>query len=494
MVRKLTGSVPIAILTLTLSVFLDCGRCLALPPGSPPATPTAQAWEFTDLHGMRHKVDWLAKGQRGVLVFFFDLHSPDSLLGLNYFDALFRRAADFGLSVIGVEATGRPGAEVSSLLQNYAAVYKTPSFPVVADPDFAAAKLFDSHRAPTTLFVGDRGRIVARRAVFDFGTAVEMTRLAEQLLQRNEGFFSPALRELGLSAHRERLINARAEARDEEDQGGKKALVWGDQLPDFDFTDTAGRVGRWAWRGGRVIRAVLFWSGGSPNSQDDLVFFQGLHTSSGAEFLESIAVESTGLRTALVSEILTAFARKHPAPSFTVVPDPQRRLVGLFGAGDPLPQAFLVGGNGEVLYRSDGLGAGERRILKEKIDRAVGLAGLGLPHAPREVSDGIAQEVVAVEAPSIRQRLEMDESLRFNLSRGDYFFHNGQYERAVLYYQRYLELEPASLHAVVRLAQIYDLVREPAKAREYWERVLGIRPDHAEGRARVKELRQTGVR
>lgn len=492
--KKLAGSVSIAILALTLGLFLDHGRCLAAPPDLLSAIPTAQAWEFTDLHGMSHKVDWLAKGQRGVLVFFFDLQSPDSLLGLNYLDALCRRAADFGLSVIGVEATGRQGAEVSSLLQNYVAVYKTPSFPVIADPNYATAKIFGRHQAPTVLLIGDRGRIVARRAVFDFGTAVEMTRLAEQLLQRNEGFFSPALRELGLSAPRERLINARAEARDEEDQAGKKALVWGDQLPDFDFTDTAGRVGRWAWRGGGVIRAVLFWSGGSPNSADDLTFFQGLHTSGGAEFLEIIAVESTGLRAAQVSEILTDFTRKHPAPSFTVVPDPQRRLVGLFGAGDPLPQTFLVGGIGEVLYRGDGLGAGERRVLKEKIDRAVGLAGLGLPHAPREVSDGIAEEVVAIEAPSIRRRLELDESLRFNLSRGDYFFHNGQYERAVLYYQRYLELEPASLHAVVRLAQIYDLVREPVKAREYWERVLGIRPDHAEGRARVNEFRRTGVR
>lgn len=489
------GGVCRAVLALALWFFLGCGTCEAAPPDPLPAIPTEPAWEFTDLGGVRHKVDWNAQDQGGVLVFFFDIQAPDSLLGLNFFDALFNRATDFGLSVIGVEATGRQDTEVRALLKSYTAIYKTPSFPVLADPNFAAAKLFGSPQAPTALLIGARGGIIARRSGFAPRTAVEITRLVEQLLHRSEGFFSLALRELGLSEPRERQLSARAETSDaavQADQAGPQALAWGDYLPVIDFTDSAGRAGRWTWPGEAVIRVAFFWNGGSPSAAEDLAFFQGLQMRDRPQYLEVIAVESTGLGSGLVAEILKDCTLKGPALSFPVVPDPHRSLVGLFGAGDPLPQTFLVGGNGEVLYRADGLDARARRVLKEKVGRAVVLAGLGLPHAPREVSDGTAPDIDA-EAPSIIRRLELDKSLRFNLSRGDYFFHNGQYERAVLYYQRYLELEPASLHAVVRLAQVYDLILEPARAREYWERVLGIRPDHVEGRARLNELRNYPV-
>lgn len=492
--RSQGGGFRLAIPTLALCLLVAPGRCGALSPELPTRIPVTRAWEFTDIVGARHSVDWRAQDKGGVLVFFFDLQSPDSLLGLSYFDALFGRARDFGLTMVGIEATGRQAAEVRTLLQGYTAVYKAPGFPVIADPDFAAAKLFGSRRAPTALLVRDRGEIVARRASFDLGVAVVLTRKVEQLLRRSEGFFSPALREVGLSEARERQLGARAEATDGGARAERKALSWGDHLPAFDFTDTAGRSGRWAWPGGAVIRVAFFWSGASAGAAEDLAFFRGLRERSAGEYLEIIAVESTGLEADLLAEILGEFTRRQPALSFPVVPDPQKHLVTLFGAGEPLPQTFLVGVQGEVLYRADGFDASARRVLEEKIVRAVRLADLGLPQAVTEVSRGGARGAEGTEAPSIRRRLERDEALRFNLSQGDYFFSNGQHGRAVLFYQRYLELEPGSLHSLVRLAQIHDLIREPAKAREFWERVLKLRPDHAEGRARLGESRRPAVR
>lgn len=490
--KSLVGGVLLAIPTLALSVFPGGGRCAVLPQDPPPGAPSVQAWTFTDLGGVQREVDWQGRDRRGVLVFFFDLKSPDSLLGMNYLDALLNRARDFGLSVIGVEATGRQAADVRSSLQGYAAVYRTPSFPVAADPEHAAAKRFDSQGAPTVLLIGEGGAIIARRPVFDLGTAVELTRRVEQLLGRNEGFFSPALRDLGLSEAKERLLSARAEVSQRAGrEEGAPALAWGDRLPAFEFTDTAGRVGRWAWSGQQVIRVAFFWSGASAGAAGDLAFFQGVLARSGGKHLEVIAVEATGLGGGLLADILRDAVRTQPAPSFPVVPDPQARLVRLFGAGAILPQTFLVGGQGEVLYRADGLSPRTRAVLEEKIGRAM---RLGWPQPAQEARRGAAAGGDGAEAPSVSRRLARDETLRFNLSQGDYFFSNGQHQRAVLFYQRYLELEPESLHVLVRLAQIHELVREPVKAREYWEAVLRVNPDHAEGRARIRALERAGVR
>jgi tetratricopeptide (TPR) repeat protein len=177
-----------------------------------------------------------------------------------------------------------------------------------------------------------------------------------------------------------------------------------------------------------------------------------------------------------------------------VVPDPQRLLVGLFGVGPPLPRIFLLDGTGQVLYRADGFDDEVRQVFPEKIRRAARLAGLGLPQVPEEVPRRSASPAGSGEAPSIVRRLERDRDLRFNLSRGDYFFSNGHHRQALPHYERYLELEPGSLHALVRLAQCHDQLRDFPEARRSWERVGKLSPGHAEARARLEELDRAGVR
>lgn len=234
-----------------------------------------------------------------------------------------------------------------------------------------------------------------------------------------------------------------------------------------------------------MIRIAFFWSGAAADAAADLAFFEKLRGRKGGKYLEIIAVEATGIGADLVTAVLAD--RGGPSVrAIRLVADPQRHLAGLFGAGEPLPQTFLIGTRGDVLYRADGLGPGVRQGLVEKITRAGRLAGLGLPLSPDEVPRPAAAD--GSEAPSVARRLERDKELRFNLSRGDYFFSNGQYAQALVHYERYLELDPGYLHAVVRLAQGHDLLGNPARAREQWERVLAISPSHAEARARLKQL------
>jgi len=467
----------------------------AAPRETPADSAVTRAWEFTDLDGVARTIDWQAKsGAGGVLVFFFDTQSPDGLLGLNYCEALHARARDFGLTVIGVEATGRRAEEVSAALQSFASTYRMPSFPVVADPRFAAGKLFGSSGAPTLVLLGKGGEIIARHAAFNYGVAVEVTRQVERLLLRSDGFFSAALRGIGLSEARERQLGERAARREAADPGELKPLAWGDRLPPFEFLDAAGQAGRWAWPSGSVIRVAFFWGGDAAGAMENLGFLQDLREQGEGNYLEILAVESTGLDADAVAGLLKAVRGRGTAPAFPVVPDPQRLLVGLFGAGPPLPRIFLLDGTGHVLYRADGFDEGVRQVLPEKIRRAARLAGLGLPQVPDEVPRRSAAGAEGGEAPSIARRLERDKDLRFNLSRGDYFFSNGHHRQALPHYERYLELEPGSLHALVRLAQCHDQLRNLPEARRYWERVVNINPAHAEARARLAELDRAGVR
>lgn len=468
------------------ALSFDPGDVKAAPREPPAAALTAGAWEFTDLGGVPRKIELRARTTGGALVFFFDLRSPDSLLGLSFCDALAARAGDFGLAVVGVETTGLLPADLRTALQGFAAIYRQPSFPVFADAWGAAAGIFGSQRAPTALLIGARGKVLARWTVFDQGTAVGLTRLVEQLLGRSEGFFSTALRDVGVSEAKERQLGARNAAA-ADDAVELRPLAWGDRLPAFEFVDTAGRAGRWSWPAGGVIRIAFFWNGAGAGAAENVAFFDGLQRRDGGEFLEVIAVESTGLAADLVQAILDSGGASS-ARSIRIVADPQRLIVGLFGAGEPLPQTFLIGGKGDVLFRADGFGPSVRETIEARIVRAARLAGLGLPPAPEEVPAGGGGE-----APSIARRMERDKELRFNLSRGDYFFTTGQYDQALLHYERYLELEPGYLHAAVRLAQIHDLRSDPARARESWQRVLKISPGHAEGQLRLRQLGRSGA-
>lgn len=474
----------LATVAVALGLLCPGAAAAAEPRDTPPGAAVTQSWSFTDLAGVERMIDWRTAAG-GVLVFFFDLRSADSLLGLNFCEALATRAGDFGLTVVGVEATGRQPADVRAALQAFAAVYRQPSFPVVADPRSEAAKVFGGQKAPTAVLVGGRGEIIVRRAFFDQGVAVELARGVERLLLRAEGLFAPALRDIGVSEARERELTARAATAAAEVPVEIRPLNWGDRLPPFEFVDTTGKAGRWAWPAGDVIRIAFFWSGAATDAAADLAFFEKLRGRKGGQHLEIIAVEATGVGADLVTAVL-ADRGGSPARAIRLVADPQRHLVGLFGAGDPLPQTFLIGTRGDVLYRGDGLGAGIRQGLVEKITRAGRLAGLGLPLSPDEVPRPAAAD--GSEAPSIARRLERDKELRFNLSRGDYFFSNGQYAQAQIHYERYLELEPGYLHAVVRLAQIHDLLGNPARAREQWQRVLAISPRHAEALTRLEQL------
>jgi len=89
---------------------------------------------------------------------------------------------------------------------------------------------------------------------------------------------------------------------------------------------------------------------------------------------------------------------------------------------------------------------------------------------------------------SIRQKQEYEDALGANLSQGDYYYYNGNWGKALSFYRRVMELDSRQVSVLVRVAQIYEQIDDPVKARAMWERVLTLQADNAEARKHLQKL------
>jgi len=490
-----------------MSLFAGCwiprsivGLAIALllsPPVLPAAATApgvgsyAPPLELTDLGGIAKSVLWGEGTPAATIVYFFDPQSSTCLLEMSFLDALYLRARDFGLAIYAVEAAGRQPAEVSRSMERYCAVYRDPTFPVLPDPAFRASRTYGAERVPVTFVMESHGVILNRIEGYDHDVAVTIVRRLEQLLKRERGFLSPSLRESGIAEAEEQEAEARlAAATARASVPATRALGVGDSAPEFEFVDLAGRTGRWNWSGepARGPRIVVFFGGLSLDSVAALNWLDALSRRGHESGLEVLAVEAGGMGAAELQTALERYRRYNPDPSFPVVPDTGGLLAKSFGPWEKLPQTYLLAGNGSVLYHAEGFSAGEGEIMAGKVERAYLLAGRPFP--PARADGGAAPAPVEEEAPSIRRRQDLDDRYRSAIVQGDAAFMAWEFDRALSQYLVALEAQPKDLHALVRVAQIYERRGEPGPALEYWQRVLVVRPDHAEAASRVKELQQ----
>jgi len=453
--------------------------------------------ELADLSGAPRKVVWGEGSPAVTVVYFFDPQSSDCLLEMSFLDALYLRARDFGLAVYAVEARGRQPAEVSRSLERYCTIYRDPAFPVLPDSAFRAGRTYGVERLPATFIMESHGVVLNRIEGYNFNEAVVIARRIEQLLRRERGFFSPVLRESGISEADERDAEARlaaaVAARASATATATRALGSGDHAPPFEFTNLAGVTGRWGWSGepARGLRIVVFLGGLSLESIEELIWLDALARRGRESGLEVLAVEASGMGVAELQAALQRYRRYNPDPSFPVVPDPGGKLARAFGPWDKLPQTYLLTSDGTVIYRAEGFNVAESEIMADKTERAYLLAGRPFPPVRSDGAATTAPATVEEEAPSIRKRQSLDDRYRSAIVQGDAAFIGWEFDRALSQYLAALEVQPKDVHALVRVAQIFERRGEPAPALEYWQRVLAVRPDHAEAASRVRELRQT---
>lgn len=495
--RGRAGARRALVRAVTLALFAALAPAAAAAAGGIGVGAHAPVIELSDLGGTAHRVAWGEGAPAATIVYFFDPLTSDCLLEMSFLDALYQRARDHGLAVYAIEARGRQPAEVGRSLERYCAVYRNPSFPVLADPAYRASRTYGVEATPVAFITESHGVVLNRVDGYSHADAVAIARRVEQLLRRERGTFSPLLREAGITEAEEREAEARiADATAARAAApAARALGVGDRVPAMEFSGVAGRKGRWTWGDGTAAgaRVVAFFAGLTLPSIEVLSWLDGLSRRGGDAGLQVLAVEAGGMDEAGLGAALEKYRRYNPEPSFPVVPDAGGRLAATFGPWEQLPQVYLVAPDGAVIYRAESFGAGEAEIMTGKIERSFALAGKPFPAARSgpSAAGGAEPPPIDEEAPSIRRQREQDAKFRSAVTQADALFVDWQFEEALKLYREALAIEPKDLHALVRAAQICERRADPAGALEYWERVLAVRPDHPEARNRVRELRPT---
>ena len=478
-----------------VALFAACGAAHQAAAAGPGIGDYAPPLELRDLGGTTRKVIWGDGAPPATVIFFFDPQNPDCLFGTSFLDALYTRARDFGLALYAVEGRGRQPAEVAVSMERYCRVYREPGFPILPDPSFRTNRTFGVERIPITFITESHGVILNRIEGFSHADAVMIVRRIEQLLRRDRGFFSPSLRESGISEAEEREAEVKlAEASELRSSAPEQhALAVGGRLPELEFTDHAGRPGRWGWGEGAPVglRVLVFFGGSDAQSLEALTWLDGLARRGRDAGLEVLAVEVGGMNASNLQVALEKYRRYNPEPSFPLVTDAEGRLRRAFGPWTQLPQTYLVDPDGAVVFRSEGFKADEAGIVSGKVARSYLLAGRPFPSVrpPSSAAGAPEPPPSEEEAPSIRKKREQDERYRSSVVLGDAAFMAWEFDRALSHYLAALEAQPRDLHALMRAAQLYERRGDTARALALWERVLVVRPDHVEAGARVRELR-----
>jgi tetratricopeptide (TPR) repeat protein len=148
---------------------------------------------------------------------------------------------------------------------------------------------------------------------------------------------------------------------------------------------------------------------------------------------------------------------------------------------------YLVGADGVIVHETAGFSKKQAAVLAGKIENMLRTAGKTLP-ALGAFTEGDLAPASPDEAPSIRQQQEHEDALGANLRQGDYFYYNGNWDKALSYYLRVIELDSRQVSVMARVAQTYERLDDPAKARAMWERVLTLQADNAEARKHLQKL------
>jgi peroxiredoxin len=448
--------------------------------------------DLTDLSGKSHYFEWNLPQPKAMIIVFFEPRCADCFKEMVFLDHLWRRAKDFGLVVYAVEGSGLTASETQEAMQKYRRFYGEPAFHIIPDPDYALSSLFGIQRLPSSLLIERHGVILGRNDSFDNRIGVDLTRKTERLLGVEKGFFSFALRELEIDAETEANLERSLSLRTALTDRGKEVhprLTVGNVVPGFEYTDINGLGNEWRPSSeGDGLTIVFFWGALCRSCIQEMAFLDQVYASTEELRLDIIAVEGNGFSAEQTIRVMERYQRFYPLPSYRIVPDPDFRLAELFGIEGVMPQTFFITGTGDLVYHTDEFIIGQEEALTKEIEMALNMESGSLRNKMMLSVERNAPPLRFNEAPSIRAGLQIEEEFRSNLVRGDTYYGNWEFDRALPHYLRCLELEPYHTSIHMKVAKIYERKGRLEKALASWRRALELEPNNAEALSRIKFL------
>jgi tetratricopeptide (TPR) repeat protein len=236
--------------------------------------------------------------------------------------------------------------------------------------------------------------------------------------------------------------------------------------------------------------AVFFWDwrrATSSRAMQALDRLQNLYRKQG---LEVVAVEGEGSPVEQVLERVEKLRAIGTAQRYTIVPDPGGRLARQFQV-ESTPQVFLLDGAGRVFFHLEGFRADDESLLEERIKAGLGIAA---PLAPRSPPAAAPQPspVVAAAPVSPREKPPAEDPTLALLEKfryfGNYHLNRDEPAKAEEYFRKVVELAPNDTAGWLHIGESCARQRRYDQAREAWEQVLRIEPGNREADANVRRL------
>ena len=235
--------------------------------------------------------------------------------------------------------------------------------------------------------------------------------------------------------------------------------------------------------------AVFFWDWRRATSARAMQAVDRLQALYGKQGLEVVAIEGEGSPVEQVLERVEKLRAIGAAQRYTIVPDPGGRIARQFRV-ESTPQVFLLDGAGRVFFHLDGFRADDEPVLEERIKEGLGIAPPPVPRvqpvaAPRP-DDVAAAPAAPREAPVAEDpTVALLEKYRYF---GNFHLNREEPAKAEEYFRKIVELAPNDASAWLHVGEACARQRRYDQAREAWEQVLRIEPGNREADANIRRL------
>jgi tetratricopeptide (TPR) repeat protein len=170
---------------------------------------------------------------------------------------------------------------------------------------------------------------------------------------------------------------------------------------------------------------------------------------------------------------------------YIIVPDPGGRIARQFGI-EGTPQIILLDGAGRVSRHFEGFRAGDEAALETGVKELLGIA----PPAPTRAERTTVPEVPPAAAPASPP--EPEDPTRALLEKyryfGTYHLSRGEPAKAEEYFRKLVALEPGNVESWMRIGEACARQGRYDQAREAWETVQRIDPGNPEADANIRRL------
>jgi len=252
---------------------------------------------------------------------------------------------------------------------------------------------------------------------------------------------------------------------------------------------------------------MFFWAMRCAPCLREMATMEELYRQHKSTGLTILGVEASGQSPAGIREILGRLKEISITASYPIVSDETSAISRKFGV-QTTPWTFLIDKQGAMVFSYEGFTGERKKELLAAVEAVVEGRTIPLTKEIQALSPSPSQATVPMhdrkeDAASTKKSEEKiqdpiaaggegEEEFEKNRYFADFYFHQGDYERAVPCYLKATELDPKNIYVRLKLGEAFAKMKKFVEAREAWEAVLRLDPGNEEVDFNMRRLVRGG--